>query len=134
MRQRTETAGHKQPVAAHSKGWPRRGPEGPVSGDESGPLLGSTRQKAAGYQRQLWSSLFEARSSKFLSYVATSRIEISRAAEVRCARFVLTISGTVATLSDARTLTPVGKGEEGQSIGLATVGGADGPVDALCPF
>lgn len=35
--------GHKQPVAAHSQIWPRRDPERQVSGDESGPLVGSAR-------------------------------------------------------------------------------------------
>lgn len=45
--------GHKQPVAAHLKNWPRRGPKGQVACDESGPRLRSTRPSAVVHSQLL---------------------------------------------------------------------------------
>ena len=46
--------GHKRPVDQRPKVWPRRVPEGQLSGDESEPLFGSTRPLPAGRGRPLY--------------------------------------------------------------------------------
>ena len=38
--------GHYRSVAPHAQSWPRRAPERQVSGDESGPVFGSSRPQA----------------------------------------------------------------------------------------
>ena len=51
--------GHTRSIAPRSKIWPRRGFEGQVSGDESGPLFGPTRPLAVARERQVCRGLMQ---------------------------------------------------------------------------